>query len=150
VKTKLAVAATLAALVAGTAGAQAPAADTKPTTATFAQTCRVDMAQPQARLTGKVTDQAGAPLPGASLSLACGAFHRTARSVGDGTYSFSAPAGTYQVEIEAPGFLPWAETVVLKAAGASERACWRGPLQQHRHRDRDGRLRGRLFHDVDE
>lgn len=121
-KTKLAVAATLAALAAATAGAQAPTAATKPSTATFAETCRVDAAQPQVRLTGKVTDQAGAPLPGASLSLACGAFHRTARTVGDGTYSFSAPAGTYQVEIEAPGFLPWAETVVLKSAVGGERS----------------------------
>ena len=112
-KTELAVAVALVALATSPAMAQAPAA--------FTDTCRVDTAQPQARLTGKVTDAAGKPVPGASLTLACGAFKRTARSVGDGSYEFAAPTGTYQVDVEAPGFLPWAETVVLKSPGGGQR-----------------------------
>ena len=112
-KTNLAVAA-LVALVSGPAWAQSPAA--------FTDTCRVDAAQPQVRLTGRVTDQAGKPVPGASLTLACGTFRRTARSVGNGAYEFTAHAGTYQVDVEAPGFLPWAETVVLTAAAGGERS----------------------------
>ncbi|MHB8798631.1 MAG: TonB-dependent siderophore receptor [Thermoanaerobaculia bacterium] len=113
-KSKLFVAVILAAVAAGEAAGQTPAA--------FTETCRVDAGQPHVRLVGKVSDPAGAPVAGASLTLACGAFRRSVRTVGDGTYSFSAPAGTYQVDIEASGFLPWAETVVLKATGGSERS----------------------------
>lgn len=111
---KLAVAIAVAVLAAPPAAGQSPAS--------FTETCRVETAQPEVRLTGRVTDAAGAPVAGASLTLACGPFRRTARSVGDGSYSFTAHAGTYQVDVEAPGFLPWAETVVLKAAGGGERS----------------------------
>ena len=60
-------------------------------------------------------------LEAANVTLACGAFRRSMRTVGDGAYAFSVPAGTYQIDVEAPGFLPSAETVTLKAAG-SERS----------------------------
>ena len=119
---KFAVAATLAALAAAPVGAQAPPAATKPATATFAESCRVDAAQASVRFTGTVADPAGKPVPGANLILACGSFRREARTVGNGSYSFTAPAGTYQVDIEAPGFLPWAETVVLRSTGENQRS----------------------------
>jgi iron complex outermembrane receptor protein len=110
VKTELALTVALAAWAAGPAAAQAPAS--------FSDTCRVDAAQPDAKLSGWVNGPAGAPVTGATVTLSCGAFRRSVRTVGDGTYAFTAHAGPYQVDIEAPGFLPWAETVTLKAGGA--------------------------------
>ncbi|HEY3349010.1 MAG TPA: TonB-dependent siderophore receptor [Thermoanaerobaculia bacterium] len=112
-KTQLALTVVLAALAAGPLEAQAPAS--------FVDTCRVDASQPEAKLSGRVHDPAGAPVGGASVTLSCGAFRRSVRTVGDGAYSFAAKAGTYQIDVEAPGFLPWAETVTLKAGG-SERS----------------------------
>ena len=109
-KTPLALAVVLVALASpGPAAAQAPA--------TFADTCRVDTAQPQAALAGKVTDQAGAPVGGATVTLACGAVRQSVRTVGDGTYRFTAHAGKYQIEVDAPGFVPTAETLDLNASG---------------------------------
>ena len=97
-KTPLALAVVLVALASpGPAAAQAPA--------TFADTCRVDTAQPQASLAGKVTDQAGAPVGGATVTLACGAVRQSVRTVGDGTYRFTAHAGKYQIEVDAPGLV---------------------------------------------
>ena len=110
VKTKVVLAVALAALAAGPVAAQVPAS--------FADTCRVDAAQPEVQLAGRVTGPAGTPVGGATVTLSCGAFRRSVRTVGDGAYAFTARAGTYQVDVDAPGFLPWAETVALKTGGA--------------------------------
>jgi iron complex outermembrane recepter protein len=83
--------------------------------------CRHDPRQPAARLTGTVSDETGARLIGAVVTLRCGAFRQDARTVGDGTFSLTAPAGPYQIDVEAPGFEPWAETVNLTAEGTQSR-----------------------------
>src|SRR5207247_7131415 len=55
----------------------------------------------------------GAPLVGASVALRGGTFRQDARTTGDGTYRTSAPAGSYLIEVNAPGFDMAAETVQL-------------------------------------
>jgi iron complex outermembrane receptor protein len=79
----------------------------------FVDTCRPDPAAPRVALSGKVSDPTGAPLVGASLALRCGNFRQDARTTGDGTYRISAPAGSYLIEVNAPGFDMTAETVQL-------------------------------------
>jgi iron complex outermembrane receptor protein len=116
------VAVTLVALGALVAGAQTPAAAPQGAAPAFTDTCKVDTGQPQVRLTGTVADQEGAPLVGASVVLTCGSFRLDARTVGDGSYSFAAPVGSYLIEVEAPGFLPWAESVDLQGTGANTRS----------------------------
>ena len=45
-------------------------------------------------------------LVGAALTLRCGSFHQDARTIGNGTYSIAAPAGSCIPEAEALGFDP--------------------------------------------
>ena len=105
---RLAAALTLIAVTTTVAGAQGAAAP---------DACVFDPAAPRAEIAGKVVDPSGAPLVGAALTLRCGSFHQDARTIGNGTYSIAAPAGSYILEAEAPGFDPTAAPVVL-AAGA--------------------------------
>ena len=105
---RLAAALTLIAVTTTVAGAQGAAAP---------DACVFDPAAPRAEIAGKVVDPSGAPLVGAALTLRCGSFHQDARTIGNGTYSIGAPAGSYILEAEAPGFDPTAAPVVL-AAGA--------------------------------
>lgn len=109
----------LASVLAGppTVQAQAPA-----TASTAVESCSHDARQPVVRLTGRVTDQTDAPLVGATVTLRCGNFRQDARTIGDGTYVFAVPAGLYQVDVVAPGFEPWAETIQLAVPGPHERA----------------------------
>ena len=79
----------------------------------FVESCRPDPAAPRVSLSGKVADPSGAPLVGASLALRCGNFRQDARTTGDGTYRLTAPAGSYLIEVNAPGFDMAAETVQL-------------------------------------
>ena len=79
----------------------------------FVESCRPDPAAPRVSLSGKVADPSGAPLVGASLALRCGNFRQDARTTGDGTYRVTAPAGSYLIEVNAPGFDMAAETVQL-------------------------------------
>ena len=79
----------------------------------FVESCRPDPAAPRVSLSGKVADPSGAPLVGASLALRCGNFRQDARTTGDGTYRLIAPAGSYLIEVNAPGFDMAAETVQL-------------------------------------
>jgi iron complex outermembrane receptor protein len=79
----------------------------------FVESCRPDPAAPRVTLSGKVSDPSGAPLVGASLALRCGNFRQDARTTGDGTYRITAPAGSYLIEVNAPGFDMTAETVQL-------------------------------------
>lgn len=78
--------------------------------------CVYDAAAPRAQVTGKILDPSGAPLVGASLTLRCGSFRQDARTIGDGSYTMAAPAGSYILEAEAPGFEPTAASVTLAAA----------------------------------
>jgi len=56
------------------------------------------------KLTGVVTDQTGARIPYAQLTLACGDFHAKTTTDANGAYSFAIPAGAYQLLIEAMNF----------------------------------------------
>lgn len=56
------------------------------------------------KLTGLVTDQTGARIPYAQLTLACGDFHAKTTTDANGAYSFAIPAGAYQLLIEAMNF----------------------------------------------
>lgn len=111
----------LALVLALAAAIALPAAAQPSATGSLADTCRVDTAQPEAKLTGKITGPTGAPVGGATVTLSCGAFRRSVHTVGDGLYVLSAHAGPYLLEVDAPGFLPSAESVALKAGGV-ERA----------------------------
>ena len=82
----------------------------------FVESCRPDPTAPRQALSGKVSDPSGAPLVGATLSLRCGKFRQDARTTGDGTYRITVPAGSYMIEVNAPGFDPTAETVQLTSA----------------------------------
>src|SRR5438128_4933705 len=79
----------------------------------YVESCRPNLGAPHGSLSGKVTDASGAPLVGASVALRCGKFRLDARTTGDGTYRVSAPAGSYLIEVNAPGFDMTAETVQL-------------------------------------
>ena len=82
----------------------------------FVESCRPDPAAPRVALAGKVSDPTGAPLVGASVALRCGNFRQDARTTGDGTYRVTAPAGSYLIEVNAPGFDMAMETAQLTKA----------------------------------
>src|SRR5712691_12331277 len=107
---RLSIAATLVCLLPSIAPAQT-AAQKQPVS--FVESCRPDPAAPRVTLAGKVSDPSGAPLVGASLALRCGSLRQDARTTGDGTYRITAPAGSYMIEVNAPGFDMAAETVQL-------------------------------------
>ena len=103
------------------ASAQTMPAGTQAQGGTFGDTCRYDAHKPSVVLTGKVTDETGAVLVGARVGLECGAFRQVARTVGDGTYRLAIAAGSYQIDVDMPGFEPWAETIDLRAPGPQHR-----------------------------
>lgn len=112
-KTRIAVAVALAAVVVARAGAQAPEAS--------GADCRYDARAPRVTLSGAVHDQTGGALHGATVTLECGSFRVDARTVGDGTYRIAAPAGAYVVMVEAPGFDAWGDRIELAAPGPQQR-----------------------------
>lgn len=112
-----AVAVAMVALGGALAGVQTAQGEPQAQEGTFAGSCQYDARRPRVALTGKVTDETGAVLVGANVTIECGAFRQIAHTVGDGTYSLTAAAGSYQVEIDTPGFEPWAETIELRAPG---------------------------------
>lgn len=71
------------------------------------------------RISGVVTDQDGAVVPGAAVVLRnveTGSV-KTVSSGGDGSYVFiSVPAGKYQVELSQPGFNPYLKTGIVAGA----------------------------------
>jgi iron complex outermembrane receptor protein len=69
------------------------------------------------KLAGVVTDQTGAGIAHAQLTLTCGNF-RTSTSTGvDGAYSFSVPAGAYRLLVEATGFGNTSQDVTIMNTG---------------------------------
>lgn len=115
---KVALAVTLMALspVVGVAQTTAP----KPA-ATFVDTCTYDANAPRGVLEGTITGPDEAPVPGATVKLRCGSFTTEIRTGVKGTYRLTAAAGSFQVDIDAPGFQPWSETVDLKPSGTVTR-----------------------------
>ncbi len=76
-------------------------------------------AQDLGTITGKVTDVAGAPLQGASVSLTGTTRGALVRS--DGSYRLAAPAGTYEIRARLLGYLGRADTVVVTAGGTVQK-----------------------------
>ena len=69
-------------------------------------------------LAGRVSDALGGAINGAvvSLSGAAESTPRTARTGADGTFSFDAvPPGSIALQVDAPGFERWTQTVTLSA-----------------------------------
>lgn len=124
----LMVAVSLLALAPAIASAAPPASPSKGATS-FVDTCKVDPAQPKVTLTGKVTDESGTPLQSAAVTLRCGAFRAEGRSAGDGTYSITAPAGSYQLDVDLPGLSPFSDMVQLSASGANQKTIALAPGQ---------------------
>ena len=94
----------------------------------FVESCRPDASAPRASLAGKVSDQGGAPLVGARVTLRCGNLRQDARTSGDGTYRISAPTGPYLIEVSASGFAMAAETVQLPSAAPRDFTLQTGTL----------------------
>src|SRR5687767_4418824 len=77
-------------------------------TAAFAQ---------NAPVTGRVTDPQGGAIGGATVTVtaagADAATPQTATTAADGTYSVSLAPGTHILQVEAPGFQTWIQSVVV-------------------------------------
>lgn len=86
-----------------------------------AASCHFDGRQPPVRLSGTVTDPTSATVLGATVTLRCGNFRRDTHTLADGTYALSAPAGTYVLEVQAPGFEGALETIELRPTGPQQR-----------------------------
>ncbi|MCL5742952.1 MAG: TonB-dependent receptor [Acidobacteria bacterium] len=78
-------------------------------------------AQQTGALKGQVTDESGALIPGAAVTVIGPAgFNRTVTAGADGTYSITAlPPGKYTVRINLSGFSPYEKTGVEVAPGAA-------------------------------
>lgn len=76
-------------------------------------TTRILPAQETGTLKGRVTGTAGQPQVGATVSI--GGTQRTTITNADGLYSFTLPAGRYEVAARAVGFTPGVDTVTVVA-----------------------------------
>jgi iron complex outermembrane recepter protein len=80
-------------------------------------------AQPAAgRLAGVVKDQTGAPVPGATITVAHATTHATQTAVTgtDGSYSLALPAGAYTVSVALRGFGGQSRQVEVGAASTAD------------------------------
>ena len=68
-----------------------------------------------------MTDESGAVIPAATVTISGNGSPRTAQSQADGSYSFTGlPAGQYTVTLDYPGFTPFSRTVSVTAGGTVE------------------------------
>ena len=69
---------------------------------------------------GRVSDPQGGVVSAAAVTLTAAGSGptqpRTATTAADGTYSVSAAPGTYVLQVEAPGFESWLQSVVVSTA----------------------------------
>src|SRR6266851_3890691 len=85
-------------------------------------TCGVLFAQASASINGRIVDQAGSVLPGATVTITEGAtgVARTTVTNGEGLYSVPAlTPGTYSVKAELAGFAPAARSNVTLLTGST-------------------------------
>ena len=67
---------------------------------------------------GALTDESGAVIPAATVTLTGNGAPRTAQSQADGTYTFTGlPPGQYTVTLNYPGFAPFSRPVTVTAGG---------------------------------
>lgn len=70
---------------------------------------------------GILTDDSGAVIPAANVSLAFGGAAKAAQTQADGSYTFSGLApGQYTVSIVFPGFAPFTRAITVAAGGTVE------------------------------
>jgi hypothetical protein len=71
-------------------------------------------------LKGRILDESGALVPGATITLTSGKFARSVQSGNDGSYTIvGVPSGTYTVKVTAPGMAQFQNTTVNINAGAA-------------------------------
>lgn len=70
---------------------------------------------------GTLTDESGAIIPAATITLTGAAGSRTAQTQADGTYTFADVApGQYAVTLNYPGFAPFSRPVTVAAGAAAQ------------------------------
>src|SRR5690349_7582844 len=76
------------------------------------------MAQaPGGTIRGTLTDDSGALIPGAQVSVTGNGVQRSVATGADGSYAFpNLPPGNYTVRVSFPGFTPFEGTAVVDAA----------------------------------
>ncbi len=82
--------------------------------------CNVDTHRPAVKLNGTVTDQSRGVVIGANVSLVCGSYRQQTQTTADGSYSISAPEGSYTLEIQSPGFETIKRTIDLSKPGEQQ------------------------------
>ena len=85
------------------------------------------VAQSAATLTGRVTDQAGQPMPTATIEVT--ELGRSVTTASDGTYRLAVPPGRYTVVIRRTGFAPVVRSVTVAGAVALDVALVPSPFQ---------------------
>jgi len=73
----------------------------------------------QGSISGVVTDQQGAVVPGATISASGGGVRREARSNPDGTFTLPMPPGRYELRVESRGFATHVRTLDVSAEQSS-------------------------------
>ena len=75
--------------------------------------------QPMGTVKGILTDDSGAVIPAANVSLANAGTSKTAQTQADGSYAFTGVApGQYTVSIAFPGFAPFSRAITVTAGGS--------------------------------
>jgi iron complex outermembrane receptor protein len=85
--------------------------------------CKVLTGQPEATLTGTISDPSGARISSATVSLTCGGVRKIARTGPNGEYSVKADPGNYDLTIESPGFAVYQQVISI-AAGSTAARDW--------------------------
>lgn len=95
--------------------ATTPVADPQRDTA---QPCPVAGQMPQRKLTGTVSDVTGASIAHVHLQLKCGSLEQSVESNAAGGYSFSLPAGHYELTVAAQNFATAQQSITLADSAA--------------------------------
>jgi hypothetical protein len=69
---------------------------------------------------GVVKDGTAKPVPGATVTIFQGTFKNTTKSLSDGSFSFTLPAGEYQINATKEGYHPSSTLTVTVVAGDSQ------------------------------
>jgi len=109
---------TFAASYLGAESPREPAAPTGVAEALPPASCSNPADSATRKLFGVVTDQSGANIAQAQLTLACGDFRATATTDATGSYTLTAPAGKYLLSITAASFGAVSQSVSISGAEA--------------------------------
>lgn len=82
-----------------------------------AAACKVDTHQPSTTLHGTVRDRSRGVVIGANVSLTCGNYRQQTQTTADGSYSITAPEGSYTLEVKSPGYETLLQTVDISTPG---------------------------------